>query len=109
MPSDLTGGDAVHEVVTAVLAVTPIDPDDGMVIVKFTSCHVDPFSLPEWGDPAPPAARQAAAAVKRSTEIVARRTASWPRDQRQVADLVLGMFFGLADEIDPKEPRDDHR
>ena len=97
------------DLIAAVLAVTPIHPD-GRAITDYeriSSFEVD-YLRHLWGDPAPIAARQAAAAVRLSAEIVARRTASWPSDQRQIADLVLGMFFGLADETNRQETTDEH-
>jgi hypothetical protein len=93
--------DATHPLIAAVLAVTPIDPE-GLVITGFHAIQsLDGGLLPEFGDPVPLAARQASEAIRAATKTVGRRTASWPRDQRQIADLVLGIYFGLADEIDP--------
>jgi hypothetical protein len=83
------------DVVAAVLAVTPADANDGTVVVGFTPVGEDPFACPEWGDPAPIAARQAAAVLRCLGET---------HDEITCWDV-----FRLADEIDPKEPRDDRR
>jgi hypothetical protein len=81
--------------VAAVLAVTPIDPE-GLVITGFHAIEaLDGGLLPEFGDPGPIAARQAAAVLR------------WLADSGQAVHLAArGMvgaahyLRGMADEIE---------
>lgn len=98
--ADLPGGGAAHEVVAAVLAVTPTW--NGQVITDYgdpCECYSAHCSRIRdvFGDPAPIAARQAAAALRRLAEWAVSN--EWRTSPLMLADNLAN----LADEIDPRE------
>lgn len=93
--SDLPGGDAVHEVVAAVLAATPtIDPVHGKTVTDF---HGNLY------DAEPIAARQAAAVLRWAADRI-----QHPNSHAEVNCAVENLRT-QADRIDPPEETDGQR
>jgi hypothetical protein len=104
--------DLVPPAVAAVLAQTPVDPEGGLVIVKYALTHcgssadMEQFAI--HGDPEPVAARQAVAVLReraawmrdRAAKTIPSPLVNWPEAFTEIAKMV----DAEADEIEAQYP-----